>query len=165
MRAISKTLFLLIEVPLTLFAGIFALRSPLPFITAVLPARLHPALTSINGEVTEIISALVGMYGLVLVILALAEALILLVRDQAQSKNCLLLPMLVGDIIHVVVYWKLWFPIAPTLHDIQAFGSHEWASIASNLILVLVCAFLRLAFMRSNTKLSVAKAQAAKKRA
>lgn len=163
MRAIAKIAFLLLEVPITLFAGIYALYSPLPFITAVLPTRLHPALLSVNGDIAEIVSALVGMYGLVLVILALAEGLILLVKEQAQSKNCLLLPMLVGDVIHVIVYSRLWFPTLPSLAELQAFGSHEWTSITTNLLMILVFGFLRIAFMRSNTKHAVATAQAKKR--
>ena len=161
MRALAKTAFLLLEVPLTLFAGFYALHSPLSFLTSVMPTRLHAALSSINGDISVIVSSLVGMYGLVLVILGLAEGLILLVKEQHQSKNCLLLPMLVGDVIHVLVFSRLWFPTGlPSLADIQGWSSNEWTSIFSNMVFVVIIGFLRIAFMKSNTKISVAKKRA-----
>jgi len=147
-HAVCRAFFLYVEVPLTLIAGIFALASPIAFFANIVPPHLLSTLTAFSKAEIQMFSFAVEIYGLVLIILAVAELGIFLVKDQIASKHCLLLAMLIGDVIHIWVFSKTWMlnEDGRSMHIINqslTWSSREWVAVSTNFVLVVIMVFTR----------------------
>ena len=88
MERILTNFFTFGEAPLTIFGGAYALSSPLAFIATLLPARLSGVVAGLDRGESEVMELSVRIYGLVLILLGLAEFLIFMVKGQVcRGRN------------------------------------------------------------------------------
>ncbi|GAX73281.1 hypothetical protein CEUSTIGMA_g735.t1 [Chlamydomonas eustigma] len=154
-HSLCRGFFLFVEVPLTLIGGIFALFSPIAFFTNIVPPHLLRTIPAFSKTEIQLFSFAVEIYGLVLIILAVAELGIFLVKDQIASKHCLLVAMLLGDLIHIWVFLKTWMldedgHSMNMLNQSLSWSSREWVALSTNFVLIVVMVFTRGAYLLSN---------------
>lgn len=151
------TVAFFIESIVTANAGIYALLQPLDFMRDNLPPHLTSLPLSSGSDVQQVLTFTAHVYGLVLVLLGLAEAFMFMVPGQVRSKRSLLLAMAVGDAIHLAVFWSTWFrdpSSGQLILDLDAFkawvaawGTKEWTTFHANISLVSFYLPLRLVYM------------------
>eukprot|EP00798_Chlamydomonas_sp_ICE-L_P016761 gene16761-23034_t len=151
MERFITNFFLFGEVPLTLIGAFYALLAPVPFIATLLPKRLLPSMLSLDQPMTEIVTFCAQIYGLVLLLLALTELLIFLVKGQVISKKSLILPMAIADVIHIAVFAKVFLTETDgswvALDSYKTWSGDEWTAFSTNIPLILVMLLLRIIYI------------------